>query len=361
MKYCIRLVERLDRNGPFLAPPHLLSELDAEYANIRSALARAISSADAQSALHLVAVLADYWWFRSLFAEGRYWATKALSMGESESLRSRAAAARTLGLCLAELGDVASARQTYENAVAWYRQTDDAEGLAWSLMELGAVLITMGSERANMHLNEAMALFEARGITQGIAFVYNSLGDLKRAKGKLSDAVSCYEASLANWEKVSGGSFRPVRVLLNLGIALIDVRAYERARKILLEGLENALRWKRGPSWMLEGLTGVALALAHTGEPEKAVLILAAVKRHATELSLRLAFQSEYRETLAALQSRLSSEAFQTAVSKGMAMSVDECVALLDSGGSEKGDAGGSPSPDHRVHHDDPVPDNTRP
>jgi len=79
--WCLRVIETAwpprattSRSGEALA------RLDAERDNVRAALAWVIARADADSALRLAGGLAEHWWLRGTFSEGRSWLDRAMAL-----------------------------------------------------------------------------------------------------------------------------------------------------------------------------------------------------------------------------------------------------------------------------------------
>jgi non-specific serine/threonine protein kinase len=157
----------------------LLDHLEQEHANLRAALAWAVSGDAARSALPLAAALGRYWEVRGHLCEGRAWLDRALAdpqrppelasararaLGAAAALAQRqgaddvarswleesltihrvggdlageAAALHGLGLLDARTGDVSSARSRYLNSLAIGRQLGAVEVVATALANLG--------------------------------------------------------------------------------------------------------------------------------------------------------------------------------------------------------------------------------
>ncbi|MEJ7762956.1 MAG: tetratricopeptide repeat protein [Thermomicrobiales bacterium] len=231
------------------------ARLDREQENVRSGLAWAIRSGDAETALRLGASLWRYWATRGLLFECADWLRSALAMPGAEDAPApvRAKAMHRLGnveidlanyakareLCEASLelwraegdqlgiasalnglglisgfeGDYDMARAHHEGALAIRRQLDDPLGLGNSLTNLGNVLQAIGErDEARPLLEEALRVREGMGDTGSVAYAYLNLADFALSGDDAGGSRALFERSL--------GLFRQVGDRLGIGYAL---------------------------------------------------------------------------------------------------------------------------------------------
>ncbi|MGH8826624.1 MAG: tetratricopeptide repeat protein, partial [Jiangellaceae bacterium] len=94
--------------------------------------------------------------------------------------------------------DFAEARHHAEVAQAAFRRTDDGEGIAWSLINLGSAALYNGDLlRAETLLQEAHTLSSRMGYREGVGWTLSQLGVVARRNGDLDVAVRHLDESLA--------------------------------------------------------------------------------------------------------------------------------------------------------------------
>jgi predicted ATPase/DNA-binding CsgD family transcriptional regulator len=125
------------------AEPHLkdaqqltwLARLERDQENLRAALQWLIEQQETELALRFCGALWRFWLLRGYWSEGWRWLEAALQLPQAE----QPTAAQAKALCSAgrfaiRLGDVASGRSLLESGVTLYRQLEDKQGLAESLI-----------------------------------------------------------------------------------------------------------------------------------------------------------------------------------------------------------------------------------
>jgi non-specific serine/threonine protein kinase len=205
--------------------------LDAERDNLRAAPEWAISTEATDAALRLVGGLAEYWWSRGDFSEGRAWFARALALpGGTPALRVAALSgavavtwyqghlfaarelavqcltlARTHGdpfdevharLRLAQLdlyafGNLAGAKTAAEEALVQARTVGDSDALGWLTKLAADAARGLGdAPRAASLYEEAIHLFSAGSHRTGELYTKLALAGFLGDLGRRDDAVN---------------------------------------------------------------------------------------------------------------------------------------------------------------------------
>ena len=156
-----------------------LRAFDADYENLRSALAWGFeASVERTRLLQLAVALSPYWESKAHVNEGRLWFDKLLSDTQSDPADATLAAAFSRAGRMANIqGDYAGAIANGRLALRMRRRLDDEAGIADSLNNLGAALLDAGRARqATVVMEKALALFRLQGNVQGQARILCNLG-----------------------------------------------------------------------------------------------------------------------------------------------------------------------------------------
>jgi len=272
----------------------VVGRLDADYANIRAALAWAKVSDPRRFALLAVA-LAKAW------TESRHLRQIASLLAEAIELLDaddEALVARCrcwFGAAALKLGQADRASEALDASIAWYRlssQADDPE-LAVALLCLGTIALDANDlDAAQSLFEEALAAAQA-ALADGI--VLSAMGDLASVAERRGDHVRALElfreiADTAS-ERADLGS--RAWALSNAGLIALHTGALEFADQSLAASIEllDRLGWQEGLAYSLNGLAGVALAL---GDTQRALDLEAAAI--ALGDSIGLSWQGEERE-----------------------------------------------------------------
>ncbi|MDQ2655571.1 MAG: tetratricopeptide repeat protein, partial [Chloroflexota bacterium] len=134
--------------------------IDAEQANLRVAIQRAITLNESERALRLTMALWNYWSSHKATAEGRRWLEQAVAMSAGAPTRLRVRAVSILGNLALSAFDLDDARQHYLEAMAVWQATGTADDVAASELGLGAVRRYQGEyEEALAHLERVRAVW----------------------------------------------------------------------------------------------------------------------------------------------------------------------------------------------------------
>jgi len=138
------------------------------------------------------------------------WA-KAISLYEAAvvvagSVRDLSRVARMyndLSVAYQELGDLVSAAQHAQKALAIHAMLRDQESLAIAQNNLGLVLLKQGRlDEAEKHLGDALAGFVQLGLERGRSHILLSLGELALAQGRDEDARTHFAAAVGMAERL---------------------------------------------------------------------------------------------------------------------------------------------------------------
>jgi predicted ATPase/class 3 adenylate cyclase len=180
-----------------------LLRLDAEYANMRSALAwllEAASSADPEKALialRLAGSLGRFWYRRARLIEGSGWLEAATTYDSSGFPVERAKAVYMLGVLLEERSQRARAVALFHEALALYRELGDSKHVSATLNSLGIATSALGHfDEARTYLGESLALKEAAGDLEGVATTLGNLAVLEMEEGDLDRSEELFNRSI---------------------------------------------------------------------------------------------------------------------------------------------------------------------
>jgi tetratricopeptide (TPR) repeat protein len=239
--WCLALAEQA---APELLGPNQatwLARLDAEHANLRSALEWSLSTEPSpETPLRLGGALWRYWWSRGYARDALGWMTRALDKPwrDHPALRARA---------LRAAAGLAEAQADYQRAQAWYdealtiaRSIGDESGEAAGLNGLGWILRSQGAlDRAEVLHERALAIFRRLGDRRGAASALNNLGAIAFVRGAADDAAHYWSECLAAMRVI--GDDRSVSAALgNLGILAVMQGDAERAIALHEESLAIA-------------------------------------------------------------------------------------------------------------------------
>jgi len=143
--YYLALAKRAEPELTGAGQAAWLARLDADYDNVRTALAWAWEHAGDgdEMGLQLAGALWRFWWIRGHLAEGRRWLEGLLGRGRGAAA-VRARALNGAGNLAWNQGDYARATAWYEESIILWRQVGDAVGVARALSNLGMILHERG-------------------------------------------------------------------------------------------------------------------------------------------------------------------------------------------------------------------------
>jgi DNA-binding CsgD family transcriptional regulator len=347
-----------------------LNWLEAEYDNIRAALAWSLASGQVEAGLRLAIALYQFWTIRDYVEEGLAWLERLLAQTDEgisavvranalayasflAGFRSKRTAQMAYGRDAAHLAETAGeagkpalvwalTAQAYGARAAGDFQTEFALarrviqlrrelgdsyylGLALSIYSYTAMSVGQ-YDTARAMLDEALPLLRKAGNLYRIAMALNFAGDLARCQEDYGQAQTAYEESIALLRELD--AVRDLASALhNLGHVCLHLGAVERAHALFDESmaLQQAQQNKPG---MVECLIGYAALAVNRNQPAVAARLLAAVAsiggKQATTAwpAIRLAYENCLERARAAL----GEAKFQTEQAKGHILSLEQAV-----------------------------------
>ena len=299
--WCLALAEAVEPELTGADQALWLNRLEAEHANLRTALRWSLEQGDAESGLRLGGALWWFWHIHGHRAEGQQWLADLLDMrGVSEYPSARAKVLSSLGTLTAHSGDYARAHHLHtqslaigqdladkrvmaralgglgyvahargDYAVAWsrfqeglrlWRELSDQAGIAESLNNLGWVVQAQGcyDEARALH-GQALVLAKEVRDARRIANSLGALGEIAQIRGRHVEARACHEESLAIRQEL-GDKWGIAYSLLGLGRLAFATGDVTTARLELVESLALLQRLQRLASGLI-----IPSSLVHEG------------------------------------------------------------------------------------------------
>jgi predicted ATPase/transcriptional regulator with XRE-family HTH domain len=160
--YFTTVAEKVESHHHASVPPAWFRQLRAEQGNLRAAMEWSLGEGHApELGLRLVGALGRFWYMTDAWKEGRDWLGSALAMANATT--PPAVRARVL----TQLGDIEHAMAEYpvaqlhlEEALAIWRALDDQQNIAWTIFQIGVLHSTLGNfPQAEALLEESLALY----------------------------------------------------------------------------------------------------------------------------------------------------------------------------------------------------------
>ena len=305
-----------------------LNRLEADYANLRSALVWA-DEWDPELALRIAVGLLEFWLSRCHFEEGLAWLERAVasSPGAETSLRARALHSAAF-LALA-CGDAERCSAVGEESLALYRSLGDREGIGRTVHLLGQAATELGQrDRAREYAEESLRLARELGHVRGLIVSLRELGALAAEDGDRGRANELLDESerLAR-EHEDDSALAAIRLdQSRLAFAAGDT---ESAASLASAAVE-LYRMYGTTAGIAEGVHMLALAAEADGRPERATRLIGAAEalRDTAGTQLAAANAGALDDAVRRASALLGEAAFAAAYDEGRALSVDEAVAL---------------------------------
>jgi predicted ATPase len=366
--YFLELTEEAERASQGPLQGVWLDRLEAEYDNLRGALAWSLTpQGDAEIGLQLTGALSHFWYVRGHHSESRMWLQNALEQGSG----STAARARVLvgaGRLDWFQGELARSKVLLEESLTLYQDLGDDAGAAWALLCLGRTEISRGNhgrgealveeslallrqqgklweisrallalgagalfeddvDRATAKFEESLAICQDLENAEGVALSLLYLGRAAHTRGEDARSNALLQESLALFKDL-GDSRGVAEVLLELGRVAHaqgnDTRAVSLCRESLI--LSRNLDDKSHMAFCLAALAGV---IQSAGQAARAARLFGAAEMLLQSLDAvldptgRLVYDSD----LAATRLRLGEAAFEEVRAEGQAMTIEQAVA----------------------------------
>jgi len=306
-----------------------LERLDREIDDLRAALRWASDTGAKELGLRIAGVLWRLWFVYGRLSEGRAWLEQLLRQPGEVPLPVLANAVRgAAGLALQQL-DFAPAAQWCDESLDIFRRLGDSQGIADALNSRANIARDQGDYPAATALyEESLGLYRSLSDTQGIAAVLNNLGITARYAGDLERAVALSSESLA-LRRQMGDSRGMAWALNNLGgMARLQSQS-DQAQTLFAEALMigHAVGDRLQTVRSLEGLAALAGA---AGKVQPAARLFAAAShlRSSVGATLLGVDRAAYDDDLNQVRTALAADGFAAAWADGLAMGIEEAVAL---------------------------------
>jgi len=366
--WCLKLGEQAEAAFRGRDQGRWLHWTEREHDNLRQALEWLVGRGDASAALRLAGAVFWSWALHKRWGEARALLRRVLALpGARTAGRERAKALVGLGTVSVFLGDLETARASFEETIAIGSVIGD-ERLAmegrgasqllhqfagdFSLLEDEALSMledarrmghTWGEARtlemlaqvaashadqaqATAYLTDAERLARASGDSWGLARVLEAMGDLKRSIGEHALAGRLYVQSQALFAELGLGP-NPA-VIHNLGYVDLAASDARSAAEHFVQAMALFRRVgdRRGTA---ECLIGIGCVHSARGHASRAVRLFAAGHTALDALGTHLwpSNHRDYERWLAAACGRLTNAAFDDAWQQGQTLSVEAAVA----------------------------------
>ena len=305
-----------------------LERLEADYANLRSALTWA-DRWDPELALRIAVGLLEFWLSRCHFQEGLSLLERALASapGAESSLRARAlhsAAFLALGC-----GDAEHCSAVGEESLALYRSLGDREGIGRTVHLLGQAAVELGRrDRALEYADESLRLARELGHVRGVIVSLRELGVLSAQDGDHRRANALFDES-EQLARQHGDESALAAILLDRSRLALAARETGAAASLAKESIE-LYRRHGTTAGIADGVHVLALAAEAEGRPERAARLLGAAEalRETAGTPLAAANAGGFEAAVRRASELLGEAAFAAALAEGRALSVEEAVAL---------------------------------
>jgi predicted ATPase/DNA-binding SARP family transcriptional activator len=320
------------------AAPHLsrgeeqivwFARLEDEHDNLRAALAFALDTGEASSALRLVVGIRRFWQIHGYLAEGRQALESALGAAPDKPSELRADALNMLGILAAEQGEFDTSKTSFNTALEEARVVGSTRVTASTLVNLGNMAFYAGElEAARRLYKESIEYFEVLGDIRHQALAKENIGLMALTAEDVPEAVKWLTASLELARE--GGDDREIAAAArSLAAAMVELGESAQAAQLLAESLVVAreIGETHGIAVCLETFAGLA---ATAGDVERAALLFGA--SDAVRASIGAQRQPDnqilYDRWLARSLSRLDTNTYSRRYEDGRALTLDAACDL---------------------------------
>lgn len=346
-----------------------LAAIEPEQGNLRAALEWSLGrERDPAKGAQLAATLGRYWYHTEQWREGRNWLLKASRQTDADDLVV-AFVLTHLGVLCHSLSDHATAVDSFQRAIALWRQLDRSEELAWTLVQAGALSSTIGDfdaattyadealayyrrthnevrvavvlshsagvaislsryEEAALLAGECLALFRRLNREDNLVIALNLHGRALLGLGEIEQPIDLFKEALGLSQQ-RGTSAGVMWASLNLGLTYALHGDFGEAGRHYSRALDGYLSLGK-VGGILAVLDGLAAVCAGCEKPHIAVELMAATELKRKEISEKLTPQEETMRQHALEQSwtQLDDAVWKAAWQQGCNRSPDEAVAL---------------------------------
>jgi len=312
-----------ERAEPRLDSADVLVQLAADEGNFRSALAFSADGREPELLLRIAGALSRFWWQREQTEEARTWLEEALRHGAGSSPVHRARALNGLAGVHENLSDPGQSRRLVDEALAIYRELEDAFGVARCLNTLGNIAVMTGDLDGGTSLyRQAIALLDERTAIvprRNLAGVAQRRGDLAEQR-RLCEEVLADARAWQNDRAVAG-------VLLELAWIAVFEGRYVDAARLTEEALGSHLRMSQ-PGNVTECVLVAALVHASRGHRDAAARLVGAAVAERERRGWPAMPEPAHTPPFEALERDLGEARYAAMRAEGAALSFDVAVEL---------------------------------
>jgi len=331
--YYLTLAERVAPEWWGASPGLWLDRLEAGLDNIRAALTYAMETGSWELACRLTAAMHWYWRIRGPVSEGLHWYTTVLAGATDVPAVLR-------GAVLVRAGDIAMLQGAMDKAAPWVTMsrrlaevTQDGHLLTWSLGMGGLLALYHGElDRAHSELRQTVGLARTHDVPSWVAAGLGQLATIARRRGDLDQEQALLEQALACCD-ATGMTWYAAGLRNQLGDIAVDRERFSLAEEHYRAALATfqAIGERRNMAGVLAGFAWIAAAQQ---DESRAAQLCGAVDALlvATDVRLSPHGQVRYERARAAAQSRLSNDAFSSAVKEGQQTRLADILAGVTEG-----------------------------
>ena len=348
-RYYLKLAQEADVEGEGAAeadprmqgapPVEWLRQMEAEHANLRSALSwsldedtEELDGGRVELGLRLALALFWFWYTHDYSSEGRSYLERprSIRVSSTTATRLRARALNGAGGLAVTQGDYEAAKTLIEEGLALYRELGDEEGIGSALTDLG--LIALWGQRDDIPVGSLMEeLGELKPRLENrrtLAWMLVLEGMIVWSQGDLERCRTLHEESLEIFRELRDtGAI--INTLGQLGATVLAGGDYERAVPVLRDTLR--LSWETDYAAPIQtSLFLLACVAASQEQPVRASRLWGAVEgmeeSYGVHLSPMALSSFNYEGRLAAARSQLDEEAWSAAWTQGKAMPLERAV-----------------------------------
>jgi predicted ATPase/class 3 adenylate cyclase len=298
---------------------------EQEVGNVRTALAWSVGAGHFELAT-LLAVRYENFWVTHDRQEGIRWMTAVLEHEDELPPELLAPLVRSLGSSHGVAGDMDACTAAYERSLALYRALGDELGIAVMLHRVGTNRLFVDGDISSVRplAEESLALHRKLGSTAGESQALSLVAYLARRDGNIEQAFALLERSIA-LARESGFRWWEANMLGELAEMALELGDVDTAAAAARRELE--LRIEMGDRVnAVYSLIGFAVVARKQGLDAEAGLAWGAVE--AEEQRRKIVWPAE-RDYYVTEVLGNPTPAFETARSRGSALTVEEAVEAL--------------------------------
>jgi predicted ATPase/DNA-binding SARP family transcriptional activator len=305
------------------------ARLEDEHDNLRAALAFALYSGDASSALRVGVGIRRFWQIHGYLAEGREALESAIALAPDEPSELRADAFNMIGILAAEQGEFDTSRANFNAALEDARSVESTRVTSSALVNLGNLAFYSRDLDAARYLyKESIEYFESLGDLRGQALAKENIGLMALTADDVQEAVSWLRAAL-DLAREAGDDREIAAAARSLAAATIELGESEQASELLGESLALAreLGETHGIAICLDTYAGLATA---NNEPERAAMLFGASDAVRSSIGAQRQPDAQilYDRWLARTLARLDTSAYSKHYEDGRQLTLDQACAL---------------------------------